>query len=288
MVAKYGSIARAGEQLFLSPQSISSQLGELENALGTQLFKRIGRRLELTETGKRIYVYAEEIFALGNELMDVIQSQKSQKTLTFRVGIADSISKSVAHRVLEPSLKGDNPIRLTCREGKLTSLLGELAIHRLDMVIADRPLPVGANIRAYSHLLGESAISVMGTKSLLKDRDTDHFPAMLNRAPFLLPGEDFAIHAELLRWFESQRISPRIVGEFDDSALLKLFGQGGAGFFIVPTAMNKYVRERYDVIEVGRIDSIKEQLFAITAERRMAHPGVIAVAEATRQVFSGM
>ncbi len=285
MVAKCGSIARASEQLFLSPQSISGQLGELEASLGVQLFRRVGRGLELTEMGRRIYSYADDIFALGNELLDVVQHQPAKKVQPFRVGVADCVPKTVAYRVIAPALQLEDPVRLTCREGKLATLLGEMAMHRLDMVIADRPMPSNLNVRAYSHLLGESPLTVVGAPAVLAELPTRAFPQLLDQAPFLMPGEDFAIHTRLLQWFESQHVFPRVVAEFDDSALLKLFGQGGAGLFVAPVAMTDYVRERYDVEEVGRIDAICEQLFAITAERRLTHPGVIAVAEATKQVF---
>ncbi len=286
MVAKSGSIARASEQLHLSPQSISGQLAELESTLGVQLFRRAGRGLEMTEMGRHIYGYADEIFALGNELMDAVQSQSTRKSIPFRIGIADSVPKTVAHRVIEPVMHIDSSIRLMCREGKLSALLAEMAIHHLDMVIADRPMPSALNIRAYSHLLGESPLCILGAKPIIASLSTEIFPNNLDQAPFLLPGEDVAIHARLLQWFESRHIYPRIVGEFDDSALMKLFGQTGAGLFVAPAAMSAYVQERYQVVEIGRIDSIQEQLYAITAERRMTHPAVLAVAETTRKVFA--
>lgn len=286
MVAKSGSIVKAGEQLCLSPQSISGQLGEFEATLGTQLFRRAGRGLELTEMGRRIFTYADEIFALGNEILDVVQDETLKKIQPFRVGVADCVPRTVAHRVIEPAMRADDSLRLICREGKLATLLAEMAVHRLDMVIADRPLPTNVNVRAYHHLLGESALSVMGAKTLTAQLGDRTFPQLLDQAPFLLPGEDIAIRPRLMQWFESHHLHPKVVGEFDDSALLKLFGQGGAGFFVAPAAMSDYVCERYGVEEVGRIESVKEQLYAITAERRMTHPGVLAVAEATKEVFS--
>jgi LysR family transcriptional activator of nhaA len=285
MVAKSGSIAKAGEQLFLSPQSISGQLGEFENALGVQLFNRVGRRLVLTEMGHQIYRYAEEIFALGKELMDVVQSTDSHHTQIFRVGILSSVPKTVAYSVMSSAFQADNPIRLVCREGKLSELLAEMAVHRLDMVIADKPMPSHLNIRAYNHLLGESAISILGSAQLIDNLPEGTFPHILHHAPFLMPSEDFAIHASLMQWFQTHHVAPQIAGIFDDSALLKMFGQGGAGFFVAPAAMKTYVQERYQVREIGVIESIKEQLFAITAERQLKHPAVVAIAEATRKVF---
>jgi LysR family transcriptional activator of nhaA len=284
-VAKSGAIARAGEQLHLTPQSISGQLRELEDSLGVALFRRVGRGLELTDAGRRILGYAEEIFALGDELLEAARDQSAQKSLPFAVGIADSVPKSVAYRLVKPALQLPEPVRLICREGRLTSLLAELAIHRLDMVIADRPMPPNLNVRGYSHLLGESSLTVFAAAALVETLD-GAFPALLDGAPFLMPGEDVAIRPRLEQWLEGQRLHPRIVGEFDDSALLKSFGQAAAGLFVAPTAIADYVCAQYRVEVVGRIDAIAEQLYAITTERRLTHPAIVAISEAARtQVF---
>ena len=222
MAAKTGSIARAADQLHLTPQSISGQLSEFEEKLGVELFRRTGRNRELTDTGRRILSYAEEIFAVGDELLGALRDQKTKKTLSFRIGIADSLSKSIAYRLVEPALKLSEPVHLVCREGRLASLLAELAIHRLDMIIADRPMPANLNVRGYSHLLGESGLTVFGTQTLMRKLPS-RFPATLDNAPFLLPGEDAAIRPKLIQWFESMNLRPSIIGEFDDSALMKAF-----------------------------------------------------------------
>ncbi|WP_291991583.1 transcriptional activator NhaR [Candidatus Accumulibacter sp. ACC003] len=287
MVARCGSIARACEQLHLTPQAISGQLRELEEALEVELFRRAGRGLELTDGGRRILSYAEEIFALGDELLDVARDQTATKTLRFAVGIADSVPKSVAYRLVEPVLHLPEAVRLVCREGRLTALLGDLAVHRLDMVIADRPMPTNLNVRGHSHPLGDSDLTVFGTATLLQSL-RGAFPALLDGAPFLMPGDDVAIRVRLEQWFETRRLHPRIVGEFDDSALLKSFGQAGAGLFVAPTAIAGYVTEQYRVQAVGRIDSIAEQLFAITTERRLTHPAIVAIIKVARaEVFGG-
>ncbi len=286
MVAKSGSIAGASKHLHLTPQSISGQLGELEDRLGVELFRRVGRGLELTETGRRIFSYADEIFALGNELLEVALDQTVRKSLPFRVGIADSVPKSVAYRVVEPALRIREPVRLICREGRLAPLLAEMAVHRLDLVIADRPMPTHLNVRGYSHFLGESDLTVFAAPHLAQSL-TGTFPALLDRAPFLLPGEDVALRPDLVRWFEAQRLYPRIVGEFEDSALLKAFGQAGAGLFVAPTAIADYVSRQYAVQAVGRIESVTEQLYAITTERRLLHPAIVAVVQATQHEFFG-
>jgi len=286
MVAKCGSIVAAGKQLHLTPQSISGQLRELEESLGVDLFRKAGRGLEVTETGRRIFSYADEIFALGNELLDVAFDKTATKSRPFRIGIADSVPKSVAYRVVEPALRLGEAVRLICREGQLASLLAEMAVHRLDMVIADRPMPTNLNVRAYNHLLGESDLTVFGTARLARSLPGG-FPALLDKAPFLLPGEDVAVRPRLVQWFEAQELSPRVVGEFDDSALLKSFGQAGAGLFVAPTAIADYVCQQYAVQALGRIDSVVEQLFAITNERRLTNPAIVAVVKATRRDVFG-
>jgi LysR family transcriptional activator of nhaA len=276
MVAKSGSIARASEQLHLTPQSISGQLSEFESMLGVDLFRRVGRGLELTETGQRMLGYAEQIFALGDELLEVLHDDALPQSVPFRVGIADSVPKMVAYRLVEPSLGLAEPIRLICREGRLTTLLADLAVHQLDMVIADRPMPENLNVRVHDHFLGESGVTVLGTQALV-EQTSGNFPALLDGAPFLLPGADVALHSRLMRWFESQRLRPRIVGEFDDSALLMAFGQAGAGFFVTPTAIESYIVEQHEVQVVGRIDAVREQIYAITTERKLTHPIIAAI-----------
>ncbi|MCF8151724.1 MAG: transcriptional activator NhaR [Burkholderiaceae bacterium] len=287
MIAKTGGVARAAEQLHLTPQSISGQIKQFEATLGVELFRRAGRNLELTDAGRRILSYAEEIFTIGDELLDVLHDQKAKKTIPFKVGIADSVSKLVAYRLVEPALKLAEPVRLICREGRLASLLAELAVHRLDMIIADRPMPVHLNVRGYSHLLGESGLTVFAASQLAKEL-SGSFPALLDDAPFLLPGEDVAIRPALLQWLEASELRPRIVGEFDDSALMKSFGQAGAGVFVAPTAIAEHICNQYQVAKLGRIDAVVEQLFAITTERRLTHPAIVAISQAAqRDVFAG-
>jgi len=285
-VAKSGSIARASSQLHVTAQSISSQLSELEDALGTALFRRAGRGLEVTDIGRRIVGYAEEIFGLEAELLAVVRDQGSRNALPFRVGIADSVPKSFSYRVLEPALHMEESVRLFCKEGRLVSLLADLSVHRLDMVIADRVMPADLKVRAYNHRLGSSDVTVFGTEPLVRTLKGT-FPALVDEAPFLLPGEEVSIRPALELWFEAQRVRPRVVGEFDDSALLKAFGQGGAGLFVAPTAIADYVCRQYDVRVVGRIDSVIEQLYAITTERRMQHPASLAVSRAASQEVFG-
>jgi LysR family transcriptional regulator, transcriptional activator of nhaA len=286
MVAKAGSIARASEQLHLSPQSISGQLATLEEALGVELFQRAGRQLELTETGRRTLGYADEIFSLGDELLEMLRDPPAQRALVFKVGVADVVPKSVAYRLVEPALRIDEPVRLVCREGRLGSLLADLAVNRLDLVIADRTMPAGLNVRGYNHFLGESGLSVFAAASLAATL-TGEFPACLDNAPFLLPGEDVAIRPKLMQWFDEQRIRPRVVGEFDDSALMKAFGQAGSGVFVAPSAIAEFVCRQYGVQTLGVIDSVREQLYAITTHRRLVHPAVVAISQVAREEVFG-
>jgi len=282
MVAKTGSMAKAAKQLNLTPQSISGQLGELESSLKLKLLSRAGRNLELTESGTRILRYADEIFSIGEELLAAVKDQQQTKSLAFRVGIADSVSKSIAYRLIAPALKLSVPMRLVCREGQLSELLADLAVHRLDLIIADRPVPSNLSVRSYSHLLGQSPLAVFGTRALIDKLTVKTFPTMLDRAPFLLPGEDFAVRVALNQWFARHAIRPLIVGEFDDSALMKAFGQASAGFFAAPSAIAKDVCEQYRVQQLGIVDSVTVHVFAISTERRIKHPAVLAMESVAR------
>ncbi|WP_151446479.1 transcriptional activator NhaR [Lacisediminimonas profundi] len=286
MVAKAGSIVRASEQLFLSPQSISGQLRELEESLGVALFHKVGRQLELTDAGRRALTYADGIFSLGEELVDAMRDQTREPVVRFKLGVADSVPKLIAFRVVEPTLYLDEPVHLICREGRLDALLSELAVHRLDMVIADRPIPNSLNVRGYSHLLGESGLTVFGAPRLLEKLPKE-FPAMLERAPFLLPGAEVLVRSKLLQWFAAQKLRPRIVGEFDDSALLGAFAQAGVGLFVAPSAIADYVCAQYNVRAVGDIAGVKEQLYGLTTERRLTHPAIVAIRRIAQQEVFG-
>lgn len=283
MVAKTGSIARASEKLHLTPQSISGQLSEFEARLGIELFRRAGRNLEVTEAGRRILGMAEEIFTLGDELLEALHSDVARKPTPFHLGIADSVSKSMAYRLVEPALKLGDTVHLICREGRLASLLADLAIQRLDMIIADRPMPANLNVRGYSHLLGESSLAMFAAPQYAGELSGD-FPGILDNARLLMPGEDVAIRPKLIRWFDSLNLRPRIVGEFDDSALIKAFGQAGAGLFVAPSAIADHICEQYKVVQVGRIDSVVEQHYAITTERKLTHPAIVEISKSAREV----
>jgi LysR family transcriptional activator of nhaA len=286
MVAKTGSIAKAAQQLHLTPQSVSGQLTEFAGVLGVELFRRAGRNLEITEAGREVLSYADEIFSIGDELLDAIRDQGAKKSIPLKVGIADSVSKFVAYRLLEPALKLAEPIRLICREGRLESLLSELSVHRLDMIIADRPMPSHLNVRGFNHLLGESELTVFGAHTVV-EKLLGEFPECLNHAPFLLPGDDAAIRPKLERWLDNHNLRPVISGEFDDSALMKSFGQAGAGLFAAPSTNAAHICEQYKVQVVGKIDTVMEQLYMISTERQLTHPAIIAINEKGREDLFG-
>jgi LysR family transcriptional regulator, transcriptional activator of nhaA len=282
VVAKCGGIGRASEQLHLTPQTISGQITLLEESLGASLFDRVGRRIELNETGRMVFSYADEIFSLGEELEDMLHHRPGDRPLQFSVGVVDSVQKSIAYMLLEPALKLPETLRMVCREGKLSTLLAGLAIQSFDIVIADGPMPANSNVRGYSHLLGECGITFFAAQSLAR-QVRKGFPQSLDGAPFLLPGEDAAVRPRLLKWFDRERIRPRIAGEFDDGALLKEFGEAGTGVFCMPSVVAAQIKRQYGVVEVGSTSEVMEQFFAISVERRLSHPAVVAISSAARK-----
>jgi len=283
-VAKAGALNRAAEKLHLTPQTLSGQISAFEERLGVALFRRSGRRLELTDAGRTALIYADDIFQVGAELEDALQNRLAPRAHPFRVGIADVVPKAIAYQLLAPALALAEPVKLVCREDRLEQLAAELSIHRLDMVLADRPLPSTMDIEGYSHPLGECGIAFLAARAIADTLEAA-FPAYLHGVPFLIPGEDSALRVPLLRWLERKDIQPTVVGEFDDSALMSAFGQAGAGVFPVPITTVQDVMRQYEVIELGRTQEIRERFFAISVERRLSHPAVLAVSEAARQRF---
>jgi LysR family transcriptional activator of nhaA len=283
-VAKAGALNRAAEKLHLTPQTLSGQLSAFEARLGVALFRRSGRRLELTDAGRTALTYADEIFHVGAELEEALQNRLATRVHPFRVGIADVVPKAIAYQLLAPALTLAEPVKLVCKEDRLEQLAAELSIHRLDMVLADRPLPSNMDIKGYSHPLGECGIAFLAARAIADTLGPD-FPASLQGTPLLIPGEDSALRAPLVRWLERNGVPPTIVGEFDDSALMSAFGQAGAGVFPVPLSTAQEVMRQYDVVEVGQTLEIRERFFAISVERRLSHPAVLAVSEAARRRF---
>ena len=285
-VAREGSIARACTLLHLTQPTISGQLRSLEKALGAKLFERAGRNLVLTETGRVVYRYAGEIFSLGRELQDTLKGRPVGRSPRLLVGIADALPKLITYRILEPALRLPEPMQIVCHEGPPERLLAQLAVHELDVVLADAPVSPVTKIRAFNHLLGECGVSLFGTAKLVAARRRG-FPQSLNGAPFLLPMEDTSLRRSLDQWFEAVGIRPLVRGEFSDSAALKVFGQTGVGIFAAPSAVEDEVRRQYRVRVLGRVESIRERFYVISTERKLRHPAVAAITEvARRQLFA--
>lgn len=288
VVAKTGSIVRACEQLNLTPQTISGQISLLEQTYGIELFRRVGRQLELTEAGRQTLPYAEQMFQLGGELELMLRAQPNEQQILFRVGVADVVPKSIVYRLIAPTMELSEPLRITCREDKLERLLADLAIQRLDLVISDSPMPSHLDIKGYSQKLGECGISFFATAELAARYGQD-FPRSLHGAPLLIPGPETVVRSRLQRWFAEQQIQPRIVGEFDDSALMQAFGQSGSGIFIGPSVIADEVKRQYGVELIGQTDAVTESFYAISVERKVKHPGIVAITEgARRELFTEM
>jgi len=285
-VAANGSIARASEALHLTPQTISGQLRELEEQVGAKLFAKAGRGLALTDTGRLVFSYADEMFKLEEELRDVLDGRTPGTVLTLNVGIAMVVPKLLAYRVLAPGLELPEPVRLVCHEAPLVDLLADLSVHKLDLVLADNPLSPTLNIRAYSHPLGESGISFFAAVHEAAGFRKG-FPASLEGAPVLMPSGSSALRRSLELWFERVGVSPKVVAEFEDRALMKTFGEAGVGIFTSPTAVEGDVLEKYGVETIGRTEDIKERFYAISAERRIKHPAVSAITRAARTTLFG-
>ena len=282
-VANEGSIARAAEVLHLTPQTISGQLKKLEDSVGEPLFAKIGRGLALTETGQVVRQYADEIFYLGAELSERIRTKQPLLPTSLSVGIVNSVPKLIAQRILSPALSLEDPIRINCKEGDLDSLLGDLAVHRLDLVVSDRPIPAGTHVRAYNHALGTSAVGFFAHNSIAKHYK--QFPTSLDDAPMLLPNSESALRRQLDMWFDEQGILPKLMAEFDDSALLKAFGEAGLGAFPAPVAIADEVTAMYHSSHLGTLDHIFESFYAISPERKLKHPAVVAITETARDLL---
>jgi LysR family transcriptional activator of nhaA len=282
MVAKTGSITQAGKELRLAQPTISGQLRALEDSLGEKLFTKTGRRLQLTEVGQVVYGYAEEIFSLGRELTDVLKGKPRGRPARLVVGISDMLPKLVAYRILQPALTLAAPIHFVCYEDRPERLLLSLAAHELDLILTDAPAPAATRVRVFSHLLGSSDIALFAAPSLATRYRKD-FPARLDGAPFLMPIQDSASRRTLDQWFDAHGVRPLIVGEFQDQALQNVFGQAGVGIFASPAVVEEEVRKYYRVALIGRLDSAKEDFYAISAERKIKHPAIAAISEAARQ-----
>jgi LysR family transcriptional activator of nhaA len=283
--AREGGVTAAAEKLHVSQSSMSTQIKKLERALGHELFDRSGRSMSLTAEGRVVLEYADDIFRLGRELRGTVQRSLAGRPLELRVGLADSIPKLVAIHLLEPAFGLPDPVRLHVREDRTDRLLSELATHDLDLVLSDMPIPANVSVQAFNHLLGESTVEIFASPSLAP-RLRDGFPESLSGAPFILPAEGYTLRRSLDEWFGALDVVPMIVAEVQDSALIKAFGEDGIGAFAAPSIVGDEIVERYSVHRVGCAMGVTERFYAITAERRLKHPAVVAISEdSKRQLF---
>ncbi len=284
-VARTGSVTKACQELNLTQPAVSAQIRMLERAFGEKLFMKRGRNLALTDVGRLVYRYADEIFLLGREMQETLAGRPSGRPQRLVVGVCDQVPKLIAFRLLETVLQRGEPVHLVLRDDKPERLFADLAIHSLDLVISDAPVGANAKVRAFNHLLGETDVTIYGAPALATQY-RKRFPESLSGAPFLLPTEGTTMHRSLAAWFDSVGVRPNVVAEIDDSAVLKVFGQGGIGLFASPTAIEADVMQQYGVKPVGRIETLKERFYAISIERRITHPVVKEItSEARARLF---
>lgn len=283
-VARTGSVARASERLHLTPQTLSAQINQLEKSLGTELFRPAGRGIELTEAGRLALGYADEIFTLGNALEAALLKRHGSLAQPFRVGITDVVPKTLAYRFLAPVRRLDEPVRLICREGKLDGLLAELGLHKLDLVFADRPIPPRMHFRGNSRMLGESPLAFFATPAMAER--CGNFPQCLDNAPLYLPGDDATVRGRIERWFEQHRLAPRVLGEFDDGALMKAFGQEGDAVFPAAAILADELVSRLGLVMLGKVDGLRQEFYAITRDAVGEKAATIAVMEAAASVLA--
>ena len=285
-VASHGTIVQAAEALFVTPQTISGQLRELETQIGSELFRKEGRQLVLTETGRMVFSYADEMFRLGMELQDMLAGRSPGTAITLKVGVAMVVPKLLAYRVLEPVLQMQERVKLICHEAPLVDLLADLSVHKLDMVLADSPINPTLNIRAFNHALGESGITFLAVPSEA-NRLRSEFPQSLDGTNMLMPSSGSSLRRNLEIWFQRQQIEPVVVAEFEDRALMKAFGERGSGVFTSPTAVEQDVMDKYGVEVVGRSDEITESFYVISPERHIKHPAINTITQVAKSELFG-
>jgi len=280
-VARAGGVAAAAEELRLAPSTVSAQVRRLEESLSERLFRKAGRRLALTEMGRLVYDYADEIFSAGREMVEAVRGRPTGRPIRLVVGVADVVEKLVAQRLIEPALRLAAPVRVVCREASPAQLLEALARHALDVLITDAPVGPEVRVRAYNHLLGESGVSFVASPALAAACRRG-FPKSLDGQPMLLPTENMAIRRGLDQWLEERGIRPRVVGEFEDGALLREFGTAGHGIFVTPTMVEKPLLRAHRLRTVGRTEAVRARVYGVSAERRIKNPGVAAICGAAR------
>jgi LysR family transcriptional activator of nhaA len=283
VVAKEGSITQASKTLRLAHPTISGQIHRLEEVLGEKLFARKGRSLVLTETGRVAFRYADDIFSLGQELLDTVKGRAGGQQQRLVVAVSDVLAKSIVHRMLEPAFRLEDKVRIICRENRSAeAFLGELAVHSIDVILSDTPAGPGTPVRTFSHPLGECGTSLFAAPGLAR-RCRRNFPRSLDGVPVLLPSSDSTFRRALNEWFESRSIHPEVIAELDDAALASVFGEAGLGVFAAADVVEDEIRARYRVQLVGRVPAIRQRFYAISVERKIRHPGVAAICEVARK-----
>lgn len=287
-VAKEGSISAACQKLHLAQPTISGQLKKLEGAVGQKLYDRVGRGLVLTDAGRTVYRYADEIFSIGEELKEALKGRPTDRPLHLTVGVPDSLPKMIAYRLIEPAFRLEEKVHVECREGKIQDLLGELATHSVDVVLSDMQAASFVSVRAFNHLLGESGTTFYAAPEIAKRISAVEFPQCLHGTPMLLPCGAATLRRTIDHWLYSNEIRPDVVGDFEDTALMKVFAQAAHGVIPAPSVVEEEVCYQYGLEVVGRVPEIVERFYAITVERRIKHPAVAALSEAARsELFNG-
>ena len=280
-VARSGGVSQAGKELSLTQATVSAQIKTLEEALDEKLFRRSGRKLVLTDTGKLVFRYADEIFSLGQEMLGTLKGRPEGRLARLTVGVADVMPKLVAYRLIEPALRVEGSYRIVCREGTNEELLPALARHDVDVVLTDSPIDPALNVKAFNHLLGECGMILFGAPKLAAQYRRG-FPGSLDGAPFLMPTRNTTARRSLDQWFDSKNIVPRVIAEFEDSALLKVFGQQGLGLFFAPSVIAAEVQKQHGATIVGNLEDVTERFYAISLDRKLKHPAVVAISEAAK------
>lgn len=285
-VARAGSISKASKQLRISSPAISAQLRSLEKELGENLFTRSGRDLVLTDMGRVVLSYADDIFSLGQELMDTVRNRPTGQPMRVAIGIVDVLPKQIAQWLIEPALQLREPVRIVCREATSDQLIARLASLELDVVLSDAPMNPNLKVRAYNHPLGETGSTFVAIPKVAA-KCTGSFPRCLDRAPMLLPTDNMELRRDLDRWFEANQVRPNVVGEFEDYALLRAFGQAGAGVFPIPSVFDVQLKGQHGLRRIGHTQEVCSRFFAISAERKLKHPAVVAICNRARQQLFG-
>ncbi len=283
-IVHHGSVTEASRILRLAQPTISAQIKTLEEIMGEKLFLRSGRNLKLTEVGHLVFDYAEKIFSLGTELMDVISDGNIQLKKEFKIGISEVIPKTLVFKIIEPVFTNLNNYKVICLEDKTDKLLADLAIGALDLVISDREIPPHIKIKGYSHFLGSSTISLLGS-TIHKNKYKKNFPKSLNNAPLLIPSSESILHNEILNWISNNQISPQILANFQDTALMKIAAKNKLGIIPVPKIISKEVCKEYNLEVIGEIKDIKERLYIITLERRLKNPLIVEISNQSLNLF---